>query len=139
MPELAEVDYFRKQWSPGIGQKIVRVTLHPWTRLYRDMSPVDLAKSLPGSCLIVLVHLRYDFDSEMMYRKAAKGLPTPLPRSGADQHTEARQLSWRRSAPASTPVVTTVAPGTGFSASLLQRAQAAPHVILGGLFIKRLQ
>ncbi|MDA0346083.1 MAG: Fpg/Nei family DNA glycosylase [Verrucomicrobia bacterium] len=52
MPELAEVDYFRKQWSPGIGQKIVRVTLHPWTRLYRDMSPVDLAKSLPGSCLI---------------------------------------------------------------------------------------
>ena len=52
MPELAEVDYFRKQWSPGIGQKIIRVTLHPWTRLFREMSSGDLASSLPGSRLV---------------------------------------------------------------------------------------
>lgn len=51
MPELAEVDYFRKQWNPGLGQRIVQVTTHPWTRLFRDESVIDLVKGLAGAKL----------------------------------------------------------------------------------------
>ena len=52
MPELAEVDYFRKQWNPGLGLRISRVTTHPWTRVYRDCDPVDLVASLAGNRLV---------------------------------------------------------------------------------------
>ncbi|MEY2528221.1 MAG: hypothetical protein QOJ05_311, partial [Verrucomicrobiota bacterium] len=27
MPELAEVEFYRRQWDPGLGQKIQRVQL----------------------------------------------------------------------------------------------------------------
>ena len=51
IPELAEVDYFRKRWNPGLGQRIVQVITHPWTRLYRDASVLEVVKGLAGSCL----------------------------------------------------------------------------------------
>ena len=51
MPELAEVDYYRKRWNPGLGQRIVRVVTHPWTRLYRDSSVVDIVSGLVGANL----------------------------------------------------------------------------------------
>ena len=51
MPELAEVEYFRKLWNPGLGLGIVRVTVHPWTRIFRDCAVAELVKGLPGSCL----------------------------------------------------------------------------------------
>ena len=51
IPELAEVDYFRKQWNPGLGQRVVQVITHPWTRLYRDASALDVVKGLAGSRL----------------------------------------------------------------------------------------
>ncbi len=51
MPELAEVDYFRKQWNPGIDRKIVQVITHPWTRLFRDESVFELVKGLAGTRL----------------------------------------------------------------------------------------
>lgn len=52
MPELAEVEYFRKRWSPGLGHCIKRVTLHSWTRLFRDLSAIELAGFLPGCRLV---------------------------------------------------------------------------------------
>ncbi|QXD24301.1 Fpg/Nei family DNA glycosylase [Opitutia bacterium ISCC 51] len=52
MPELAEVDYFRKQWNPGLGQKVVQVITHPWTRLYRGESPLELVKGLAGASFV---------------------------------------------------------------------------------------
>jgi formamidopyrimidine-DNA glycosylase len=52
MPELAEVDYFRKQWNPGFGKRIVSVVTHPWTRLFRGTSVVDIVKLLSGSRLV---------------------------------------------------------------------------------------
>ncbi len=36
MPELAEVEYYRKQWDPGLGQKVERVLTHPRARIFRD-------------------------------------------------------------------------------------------------------
>ncbi len=35
MPELAEVEYFRKRWDAGLGKKIVAVQLHGKKRIFR--------------------------------------------------------------------------------------------------------
>jgi formamidopyrimidine-DNA glycosylase len=49
MPELAEVEYFRRQWDPGLGQKILRVQLHAAKRIFRGSNPRALARALTGS------------------------------------------------------------------------------------------
>jgi formamidopyrimidine-DNA glycosylase len=46
MPELAEVEFSRRQWNPGLGHKITRLSLHPKTRLFRDTFPAKLRKTL---------------------------------------------------------------------------------------------
>jgi formamidopyrimidine-DNA glycosylase len=35
MPELAEVEYFRKRWDAGLGERIVAVQLHGEKRIFR--------------------------------------------------------------------------------------------------------
>ena len=35
MPELAEVDYFRRRWDPGLGRKVARVHLNAKARVGR--------------------------------------------------------------------------------------------------------
>jgi formamidopyrimidine-DNA glycosylase len=52
MPELAEVEYYRRQWDPGLGQKIVRVQLHAAKRIFRGSNPRALARELTGSRLL---------------------------------------------------------------------------------------
>ena len=52
MPELAEVDYYRKQWHQGLGAKIETVQLHPSTRIFRGTAPAALRKALCGACLL---------------------------------------------------------------------------------------
>jgi len=37
MPELAEVDYFRKQWNPGLGHRIEEVLIHDKKRIFRGI------------------------------------------------------------------------------------------------------
>lgn len=51
MPELAEVEYYRKEWNPGIGQAIRRVHLHPQSRLFRETSPDLIRRRLTGARL----------------------------------------------------------------------------------------
>ncbi|MEM8953583.1 MAG: DNA-formamidopyrimidine glycosylase family protein [Verrucomicrobiota bacterium] len=46
MPELAEVEFSRRQWNPGIGKKILRLALHPKTRIFRDTFPARLRRNL---------------------------------------------------------------------------------------------
>lgn len=36
MPELAEVEFFRKQWDPGLGSRILAVNWHPAARVFRE-------------------------------------------------------------------------------------------------------
>lgn len=85
MPELAEVDYFRKQWDPGLDQTIVRVTAHPWTRLYRDCDTDRLVIALPGSRLIASeVH-----GKQMLFRTNKQGwLGIHLGMTGELSYTE---------------------------------------------------
>jgi formamidopyrimidine-DNA glycosylase len=52
MPELAEVEYFRTRWSPGLGQRVLRVRLHSPNRLFRQTDTTALAKALAGATLL---------------------------------------------------------------------------------------
>lgn len=50
MPELAEVDYYRRQWDAGLGFKIVRVHVHGDKRPLRG-NDLDLFAKLAGEKL----------------------------------------------------------------------------------------
>ena len=52
MPELAEVEYFRKRWDPGLGQKILRVDLRPEKRIFRGADPAAMRRALTGVLLL---------------------------------------------------------------------------------------
>jgi formamidopyrimidine-DNA glycosylase len=49
MPELAEVEFFRRQWDAGLGQKIIEVRLHPRKRIFRGSDPRKIVAHLTGS------------------------------------------------------------------------------------------
>jgi Formamidopyrimidine-DNA glycosylase N-terminal domain len=51
MPELAEVEYFRRRWDDGIGQRVVRVELHGEKRVFRGSDPDLIQKTLRGAKL----------------------------------------------------------------------------------------
>jgi formamidopyrimidine-DNA glycosylase len=51
MPELAEVDYYRRQWDPGLGEKVVRVQVHPAKRVFRGTNARALSRKLAGARL----------------------------------------------------------------------------------------
>lgn len=51
MPELAEVEYYRKQWNSGVGSKVLRVHLHREKRVFRGTDVLQLSKSLLGKKL----------------------------------------------------------------------------------------
>src|SRR3954470_23501937 len=48
MPELAEVEYYRRQWDSGLGQKVVRVQVHAAKRIFRGSNPRTLVSQLAG-------------------------------------------------------------------------------------------
>ena len=49
MPELAEVEYFRKQWDTGLRKKIVSIALHQGNRLFRGVNEKRLVAALKGA------------------------------------------------------------------------------------------
>jgi len=51
MPELAEVEFFRKQWDAGLGGKVTRVAVHPEKRIFRGFDARQLAADLTGAKL----------------------------------------------------------------------------------------
>src|SRR5512140_2364637 len=51
MPELAEVDYYRRRWDPGLGRKVLWVSLHPHVRDFRDEDPEEMKGLLTGAQL----------------------------------------------------------------------------------------
>jgi formamidopyrimidine-DNA glycosylase len=48
MPELAEVEWYRKQWNAGLGKKIVDVRLHAGNRVFRGTNTRELRERLIG-------------------------------------------------------------------------------------------
>src|SRR5256885_1279207 len=52
MPELAEVEFYRKQWDSGKKQKIIAVALHGEKRIFRCTDPKRLRAKLAGQRLL---------------------------------------------------------------------------------------
>ena len=52
MPELAEVEYFRRQWNAGIGDRVIKIALHASKRVFRDTTRATLKVSLKGAGLV---------------------------------------------------------------------------------------
>ena len=52
MPELAEVEYFRRLWNPGIGHKVIKVRLHAGKRIFRNSASSDINAKVPGSAFL---------------------------------------------------------------------------------------
>jgi formamidopyrimidine-DNA glycosylase len=52
MPELAEVEFYRRRWDPGLGQRIDRVFLHPRAGVFKTTSPALIESTLPGAKLL---------------------------------------------------------------------------------------
>ncbi|HEU4679320.1 MAG TPA: DNA-formamidopyrimidine glycosylase family protein [Terrimicrobiaceae bacterium] len=52
MPELAEVEYFRRRWDAGLGQRVMRVALHGSKRVFRGSNPDVIEKALRGGKLL---------------------------------------------------------------------------------------
>ncbi|MGC4073128.1 MAG: DNA-formamidopyrimidine glycosylase family protein [Nibricoccus sp.] len=52
MPEFAEVEFFRKRWDPGLGQRITSVSLHARAGVFKSCSPALIEKTLPGTKLL---------------------------------------------------------------------------------------
>jgi formamidopyrimidine-DNA glycosylase len=52
MPELAEVEFFRRRWSVGHGDRVTDVLVHPRARVFRDCDVPALRRSLRGAKLL---------------------------------------------------------------------------------------
>lgn len=52
MPELAEVEYFRQRWNPGLTRKILGVELHPKAKVFRGCDVALLENKLSGATLL---------------------------------------------------------------------------------------
>jgi formamidopyrimidine-DNA glycosylase len=51
MPELGEVDYFRRKWDVALGERVDRVMLRVGARPFMGTDPAVIEKSLPGTRL----------------------------------------------------------------------------------------
>src|SRR6476659_8908569 len=52
MPELAEVEYFRRRWNVGMGNRITNVALHARKRVFRGTDARALRQQLTGTHLL---------------------------------------------------------------------------------------
>lgn len=48
MPELAEVEYFRRQWNPGLKSKVSEVLINKKARVYRGQNTQKIKKLFKG-------------------------------------------------------------------------------------------
>jgi formamidopyrimidine-DNA glycosylase len=68
MPELAEVEYNRKEWDAGLGEKVLRVELHDGKRIFRGTDAWALQTRLAGA-----VYLGSEASGKQMLFRFSKG------------------------------------------------------------------
>jgi formamidopyrimidine-DNA glycosylase len=73
VPELAEVEFYRKQWDSGLRQIVTRVALHKGKRLFRDAATERLAGRLAGRRLLGSEARA----KQMLFRFSASGAKKP--------------------------------------------------------------
>jgi len=64
MPELAEVEYIRKRWNPGLNHKVERVLLHSSASVFRGCDIALLDDRLTGATL----HFSAAAAKQMLFR-----------------------------------------------------------------------
>jgi formamidopyrimidine-DNA glycosylase len=52
MPELAEVEYYRRRWDPGLGGRVVSVQLHAQRRIFRQVDAGALEEAVYGATFL---------------------------------------------------------------------------------------
>lgn len=52
MPELAEVEFYRRRWAAAHGAKVTRVLLHEQAKIFRGSDPAKLVQALTGAALL---------------------------------------------------------------------------------------
>src|SRR5690349_21873228 len=52
MPELAEVEYFRRRWNAGVGHRVTGIGLHARKRVFRGTDTRALRQQLVGARLL---------------------------------------------------------------------------------------
>ena len=52
MPELAEVEYYRRQWDIGLAHKVLGIILHGEKRIFRGADLTLLKRVLPGATFL---------------------------------------------------------------------------------------
>ncbi|HUC86459.1 MAG TPA: DNA-formamidopyrimidine glycosylase family protein [Candidatus Acidoferrales bacterium] len=52
MPELAEVEFYRKQWGRGCEQRILTIDMHLRSRVLREVDATALRRTLTGAVLL---------------------------------------------------------------------------------------
>ena len=52
MPELAEVEFYRRQWDPGVGAKVLAVKLHARKRIFRGSNTREIVTRLTSTRLV---------------------------------------------------------------------------------------
>ncbi len=68
MPELAEVEFYRKQWDAGLRKKIASVALHKGKRLFRGVNEKRLVAALNGA-----TYLRSEARAKLMCFQFSRG------------------------------------------------------------------
>jgi formamidopyrimidine-DNA glycosylase len=79
VPELAEVEFFRKRWSAGHGAKVTAVRLHEGKKIFRGTSTSLLKRKLTGARLLgsetSAKQMLFRFNGGGLSRAESKGLP----------------------------------------------------------------
>jgi formamidopyrimidine-DNA glycosylase len=52
MPELAEVEFFRRRWDAGLGAPVNRVLVHPKAGVFKTSDPAVITCRLTGATLV---------------------------------------------------------------------------------------
>jgi len=52
MPELAEVEFFRKRWAQATGQRITQAGVHPAAKIFRGAKPLAIRRALTGAIFL---------------------------------------------------------------------------------------
>ena len=90
MPELAEVEFFRKRWSAGHGEKIAEVRLHETKKIFRGCDTTELKKKLTGAKLLdsetSAKQMLFHFSGGGLSRAQSRGLPRAQSRGWLGLH-----------------------------------------------------
>lgn len=71
MPELAEVEFYRKRWAAGHGSRITAVDLHAGKKVFRGIDAHHLVRELTGAVL----HDSATAAKQMLFRFRGGNLP----------------------------------------------------------------